>query len=273
VGRHSSQSYHHIRPLQCLDILIDTEEKYARQTQKSIQIYTVYYVTFSPLTKITLSENGNTHFHLCFPPNTDSVVTLAFSSWRPIVLLAEKEERNKEGKGIINAATQLRKEQRQLLYGEESSQATTNQLVAATMDIQSERRKDAGGVAFISIETCAVCKAKHLISRGITTRIPKQAHHKACSKNLKTRGASERSVFVNQKPARKLAANRAAIANKTTTYQGFSAARTNHRPTNRVTTTVRPSTTTATATATASTGLSTTTAVLIADPTSDYVAN
>jgi hypothetical protein len=48
--------------------------------------------------------------------------------------------------------------------------------------------------------------------------------------------------------------------------KGFFAARTNHRPTNRVRTTARPST--STATATASTGLSTTTAVLIADPTS-----
>jgi hypothetical protein len=179
------------------------------------------------------------------------------------------------------AATNFRKEQqRQLL----SSQATNQ--AAATMGIQSQRREgavkkckkrgtklltkhsrsqyaiNAGGVAFISIENCVICKAKHL-----NQRIPKRAHHKACPKNLKTRGASERTVFVNQVAARNLAANRAAIANRTsTTYQGFFAVGTNHRPINRVTTTVRPLT--ATATATATTGLSTTTAVSIADPTS-----
>ena len=57
--------------------------------------------------------------------------------------------------------------------------------------------------------------------RGFKTRIPKRAHHKACSKNLKTRGASERTVFANREAARNLAANRAAIANRTSTYQGF----------------------------------------------------
>lgn len=44
------------------------------------------------------------------------------------------------------------------------------------------------------------------------------AHHKACSKNLKTRGTSGAAitaVFVNKEAARNLAANRAAIANKT----------------------------------------------------------
>jgi hypothetical protein len=126
---------------------------------------------------------------------------------------------------------------------------------------------DAGGAAFISIENCDICKAKHLISIGIPTRIPKRANHKACSKNSKTRGASERTVFVNQEAARNLAANRAPIANRTSsTYQGYFAVGTNHRPTNRITTAVRPST----ATATAGTGLSTTTgnAVVIADPTS-----
>jgi hypothetical protein len=43
------------------------------------------------------------------------------------------------------------------------------------------------------------------------------AHHKACSKNLKTRGTSGAAitaVFVNKEAARNLAANRAAIANK-----------------------------------------------------------
>jgi hypothetical protein len=43
------------------------------------------------------------------------------------------------------------------------------------------------------------------------------AHHRACSKNLKTRGTSGAAitaVFVNKEAARNLAANRAAIANK-----------------------------------------------------------
>jgi hypothetical protein len=190
-----------------------------------------------------------------------------------------------------NAATQLRKDQLrkqqgQLLYAG-SSQAT-NQVVAATMGIQSQRREGSikkcrkratakklltkhsrkqyaindGGVAFNSIEHCVVCKAQHLSVGVPTTRIPKRAHHKRCSKNLKHRGTSEMTVFVNQEAARNLAANRAAILNKTSTYQGFFAVGTNHRPTNRVTTTVRPST------VTASTGVSTTNAVLIADPTS-----
>jgi hypothetical protein len=125
---------------------------------------------------------------------------------------------------------------------------------------------DAGGVAFIQIENCAICKARHLTARGIPTRVPKRRHHKACPLNTKTRGASERTVFVNNEAARNLAANRAAIANKTSgsAYQGFFAVGTNHRRT----TTVGPSTATATATATASTGLSITTAVSISDPTS-----
>jgi hypothetical protein len=110
------------------------------------------------------------------------------------------------------AATQLRKER------------------PATMGIQSQRRDgavkkckkratkakhklrnyaiDAGGV-FNPIENCMVCKAKHLNVRGIKTKIPRRAHHKACGRNLKTRGAS---VFVNK---RREAASRAAIANTT----------------------------------------------------------
>lgn len=67
---------------------------------------------------------------------------------------------------------------------------------------------DAGGVAFLSIENCDICKAKHLNSIGITTRIPRRAHNKACSRNLETRGASERNTFVKQEAARNLAANR-----------------------------------------------------------------
>jgi hypothetical protein len=31
---------------------------------------------------------------------------------------------------------------------------------------------DAGGVAFIAIENCAICKAKHLNARRIKTQIP-----------------------------------------------------------------------------------------------------
>ena len=199
-----------------------------------------------------------------------------------ILIMATNSSAAANASAIINPysdeATQLRKEQLRLSQ------------VAATMGIQSQRRQgavkkckkhgtklltkhsrtqysiDAGGVAFIAIENCAICKAKHLNSRGIITRIPKRAHHRACSKNLTTRGASERTVFVNQEAARNLAANRAAIANRTSTYQGFFALGANHRPTNGVTTTARPSTTTATATA--SPGFSTTCNVLIADPTS-----
>jgi hypothetical protein len=70
---------------------------------------------------------------------------------------------------------------------------------------------DAGGVAFIAIENCAICKAKHLNARGIKTRIPNRSHHKACLKNLKTRGTSEMTVFVNKEAAQNLAANRAAM--------------------------------------------------------------
>jgi hypothetical protein len=104
---------------------------------------------------------------------------------------------------------------------------------------------DAGGVAFIAIENCAVCKARHLCARGINTQIPKLAHHEACPKILKTRGTSEMTAHFNEEAARNLAANRAAIANKTvdksqkdvsSTYQGFFAEGTNHRSTNRVAT-------------------------------------
>ena len=142
---------------------------------------------------------------------------------------------------------------------------------------------DAGGEAFVAIEHCAICKAKHLNERGIKTRIPRRAHNKKCSRNLKTRGTSEMTVFVNKEAARNLATNRAAIANRSVEksqkdvpstlhqgYHGFFA-----KSTNRVTSTVRPSTTTATTTATAtltattaSTGLATTVAVSIADPRS-----
>jgi hypothetical protein len=108
---------------------------------------------------------------------------------------------------------------------------------------------DAGGVVFIAIENCTICKVKHLNARGIKTRIPKRSHHKACSKNLKTRGTSEMTVFVNKEAARNLASNRAAIANKTinklqkdvlSTYQGFFAESTNHPRTKRAAM-VRPS--------------------------------
>jgi hypothetical protein len=75
------------------------------------------------------------------------------------------------------AATQLRNEQLQLIQGE-SSQATNQGLVAATMGIQSVKKCkkratkrqakhklrhhaiDAGGVAFIAIENCGICKVK-----------------------------------------------------------------------------------------------------------------
>ena len=142
---------------------------------------------------------------------------------------------------------------------------------------------DAGGVAFVPIENCAICKAKHLNARGIKTRIPRRAHHKACSKNLKTRGASEMTVFVNKEAARNLAANRAAIVHKAAEisqsqkYHGFFA-----QPTNQVATTMVPPstpTTTATAALTTAGGLTNTTARFstttamstaksIADPTS-----
>jgi hypothetical protein len=213
---------------------------------------------------------------------------------------------------IINpcshAATQLRNEQLELMQ-RESSQATNQVVVATDMGIQSQQREgaikkckkratkrltkhalrqhpiDAGGVAFVAIENCAICKAKHLCARGINTRIRKRAHHKACPKNLKIRGTSEITGFVNKEAARNLAANRAPIRNKTvdkisSPHQGFFFAHcTNHRCTNRVATTApRPSTTTVTTRIPAAcagllTGLSTTAVAsasvsTLADPTS-----
>jgi hypothetical protein len=142
------------------------------------------------------------------------------------------------------------------------------QLRTATMGIQSQRRKgavknckkratkakhklrkyaiDAGGV-FNPIENCIVCKAKHLNARGIKTRIPRRAHHKACGRTLKTRGAS---VFVNKMAVRNLAANRAASANTTVKKSYFQAL-------------VRPLTTTVTTSAIMSTTAVSTAAVSI----------
>jgi hypothetical protein len=172
-----------------------------------------------------------------------------------------------------SAARQLTKERLELVHGE----SATNQVVAATMGIQSQMRGGAikkckkrgttlqakhrltqhaivaGGKAFIAIENCPICRAKHLNLMGNPIRVPRRSHHVKCPKNLKTRGASEMTVFVNKEAARNLAANRAAIVNATSTYQGFFAAgTTNHRRT------VRPSTTTSTAMSSA---------VSIADPT------
>jgi hypothetical protein len=90
---------------------------------------------------------------------------------------------------------------------------------------------DTGGVAFIPTENCLICKAQDLNSRGITTRTPRRAHHELRFKNLKTRAAYVRTIIANQEAARNLAANSAAIANKTSTYQGFFAVGANHRVT------------------------------------------
>jgi hypothetical protein len=189
------------------------------------------------------------------------------------------------------------------------SQATNQVAVATDMGIQMQQREgaikkckkraakrltthavrqhpvDAGGVAFIGIENCAICKAKHLCARGINPRIPKWAHHKkAGPKNLKTRGTSEMTAFVNKEAARNLAAKRAPIRNKivdtiSSPYQGFFAQGTNDRCRNRVATAAqRPSTTVVTtrfpaACAGLLTGLSTTAVASVsmstlADPTS-----
>jgi hypothetical protein len=158
---------------------------------------------------------------------------------------------------IINpyshAASQRRKEQLEFTHSE-SLQATNQVLVvAATMGIQSQQREgavkkckkrgtklltkhklqrqqaiNAGGVAFNPIENCVICKAKHLEAQGVKIRIPKRAHHKACTRNSQTRGTSEMTVFVNKEAARNLAANRARITNTTiqnsqngSTYRGF----------------------------------------------------
>jgi predicted aconitase len=114
---------------------------------------------------------------------------------------------------IINpcshAAMQLRNKQLEFMQQRESSQATNQVVVATEMGVQSQQRMgavkkckkmgtkrltkhalrqhpiDAGGVAFIAIENCAICRAKHLCARGINTGIPKRAHHKACPKNYK----------------------------------------------------------------------------------------
>jgi hypothetical protein len=208
-----------------------------------------------------------------YPHKTDSVLFMAACTDTSTIINPYRSS---------YAATQLRNEQLQLIHGE-SSQATNRGLFAKrTMGIQSQQREgsvkkckkratkllvkhklsrqqaiDAGGVAFIAIEHCAICKAKHLNARGIKTRIPKRSHHKACSKNLKTRGTSEMTVFVNKEAARNVAANRAAIANKTvhksqkdvsSTYQGFFAERTNHRRT-KTTAMVQPSMTSTLSTA------------------------
>ena len=197
-----------------------------------------------------------------------------------------------------NAATsQLLK----IYYGH--SQATnpvSNQVVADDiMGVQSQQREGAvkkckkrgtkllakhkfrqhainvGGVAFISIENCAVCKAGNLNARGIKTRIPKRAHHKACPKNLKTRGASERTVFVNKEAARNLAANRAAIPKtvakksqkefSSSGYQAFFADHTKNQFTSSVgpTSSVRPPWTSS---STTKTGDVTVTRTSVADP-------
>jgi hypothetical protein len=95
--------------------------------------------------------------------------------------------------------------QYQLLYSELAQ--TTNQVVTATAGIEfSQRREeavkkrkkrgtkhnrtqysiDAGGVAFISIVNCDICKAKHLNKTA-----PHRPHHPACSKKPRTRRASE----------------------------------------------------------------------------------
>jgi hypothetical protein len=163
---------------------------------------------------------------------------------------------------IINpyshAATQCRKEQLEFTTHHESLQASTNQVpavvvVADTMGIQSQQREgavkkckkrgtrlltkhkvprqqaiNAGGVAFNPIVHCGVCKARHFQAIGRKTRIPKRAHHRACPRNLQTRGTSEMTVFVNKEAAQNLAANRARITNTTiqnsqngSTYRGF----------------------------------------------------
>jgi hypothetical protein len=137
-------------------------------------------------------------------------------------------------------------------------------------------------------QNCAICKAKHLCAIGVNTRIQKRAHHKACPTNL-TGGTSEMTAHVHKEAARNLAANRAAIGNKTvdksqkeisSACQGFFAQRTNHRCTNRVATAApRSSITTVTAGIPAThagllTGLSTTAVAsassmsTLADPTS-----
>ena len=184
-----------------------------------------------------------------------------------------------------NAATPLLK----FTYSDSqaTNQVVTNQVANDTMGIQSQRREgavkkckkrgtklltkhklrqhaiNAGGVAFISIENCAVCKAANLNAKGIKTRIPKRAHHKACPKNLKTRGTSEMTVFVNKEAARNLAANRAAIPNTTVakSQKEFSSSGFFAERTNQVTKTVRPSTSSTSTIATATT-------VSIADPSS-----
>jgi hypothetical protein len=191
----------------------------------------------------------------------------------------------------IHAARKLRlqREQQEQFIDFESALADTNQVVVpvvAAMGIQSQQREgavkkckkrgtklltkhrlnkqhpiDAGGVAFISSQHCSVCKANDLNLRGIKTRIPKRSHHKACPRNRKTRGTSERTVYVNREAARNLAANRAAITNKTagklpnekaSSYHGFFAA----------SPAVKPSLSTTT------TGMSASTAMSIADPES-----
>ena len=90
-GRYSSQSYHHIMSLQCLYVLKGSEEKYARQTHKSIQIYTSrfkftqYKEWRFPLTQKYQKSRIKYPFSLL--PPFQHRFRCHFSSWRPIVLL------------------------------------------------------------------------------------------------------------------------------------------------------------------------------------------
>jgi hypothetical protein len=160
-------------------------------------------------------------------------------------------------------AMQFRAQQLQLRCGGSSQEPTNQASVAAKMGIQSQLRDGsvkkckkrstklltkykvgrhdlrqaaivAGGVAFNSIEHCKICKAEHL-----KMKVKHLAHDERCSRK-RVRKGHEMTVFVNKEAARNLAANRAAMKNKTaeTSRQNV---RFFQPRTNRVTTAAQPS--------------------------------
>ena len=64
---------------------------------------------------------------------------------------------------------------------------------------------------FVQIEHCKVCKALYMRIKGKNVNIPHRSHHRACPRNRKTKGLSERSIVVNRTAAANIAANTAPI--------------------------------------------------------------
>ena len=69
-----------------------------------------------------------------------------------------------------------------------------------------------GGLAFNPMVDCRICVATDKFKRGVRSSIPHRPHHPACPKNLKTRGLSAMTVFINKEAARNIAENNRPIA-------------------------------------------------------------